>query len=145
LSPLQFGQLIWINALRSQGTLWLGTEISAMLIITAKVILAVMTIHTLELPMAQIKELCDRHQIIEFALFGSVLRDDFRPNSDIDVLISFAPNARKGLLTLAQIKHELEDLLGRNVDILTKKSIQQSHNPARSRNILNSAQVLYVA
>ncbi|MBW4514808.1 MAG: nucleotidyltransferase family protein [Timaviella obliquedivisa GSE-PSE-MK23-08B] len=104
-----------------------------------------MTIHTLELPMAQIKELCDRHQIIEFALFGSVLRDDFRPNSDIDVLISFAPNARKGLLTLAQIKHELEDLLGRNVDILTKKSIQQSHNPARSRNILNSAQVLYVA
>lgn len=104
-----------------------------------------MTIHPLEVPMAQIKELCDRHQIIEFALFGSVLRDDFQPSSDIDVLITFAPNARKGLLTLARIKHELEDLLGREVDISTKKSIEQSHNLTRSRHILNSAQILYVA
>lgn len=104
-----------------------------------------MTIQNLDLPIAQIKELCDRWQIIEFALFGSVLRDDFNPTSDIDVLITFAPNARKGLLTLAQIKHELEDLLGREVNILTKKSLEQSHNTSRSRNILQSAQVLYVA
>jgi uncharacterized protein len=104
-----------------------------------------MTIQNLDLPMAQIKELCDRWQIIEFALFGSVLRDDFKPTSDIDVLITFAPNARKGLLTLARIKHELEELLGREVDIVTKKSLEQSHNTSRSHNILQSAQVLYVA
>ena len=104
-----------------------------------------MSIQHLNLPMAQIKDLCDRWQITEFALFGSILRDDFQPTSDIDVLITFAPDARKGLLTLARIKHELEDLLGRDVDILTKKSIEQSHNVVRSRNILNSAQVLYVA
>jgi uncharacterized protein len=103
-----------------------------------------MTSQNLDLPIAAIKDLCDRWQIIEFALFGSVLRDDFRPTSDIDVLITFAPNARKGLLTLARIKHELEDLLGRDVDVLTKKSIEQSHNVARSHNILKSAQVLYV-
>jgi predicted nucleotidyltransferase len=104
-----------------------------------------MTIQNLDLPMAQIKELCDRWQIIEFAVFGSVLRDDFQPTSDIDVLITFAADARKGLLTLARIKHELEELLGREVDILTKKSIEQSHNTIRSHNILQSAQVLYVA
>jgi hypothetical protein len=104
-----------------------------------------MTTQNLNLPIVDIKKLCDRWQIAEFALFGSVLRDDFKPTSDIDVLITFAPNARKGLLTLARIKHELEDLLGRDVDILTKQSIEQSHNLSRSRNILKSAQVLYVA
>jgi uncharacterized protein len=104
---------------------------------------AMMT-QNLNLPIVEIKELCDRWQIVEFALFGSVLRDDFKPTSDIDVLITFAPNARKGLLTLARIKHELEDLLERDVDILTKQSIEQSHNLTRSRNILKSAQVLYV-
>ena len=71
-----------------------------------------MMIQNLDLPMVEIKELYDRWQIIEFALFGSVLRDDFQPTSDIDILIAFAPNTRKGLLSLARIKHELEDLLG---------------------------------
>jgi uncharacterized protein len=104
-----------------------------------------MTIQTLKLSMEQIKEFCDRWHIVEFAVFGSVLRDDFRSDSDIDVLITFAPDARKGLLTLARIKHELEELLGREVDILTKKSIEQSHNSIRKHNILQSAQVLYVA
>lgn len=99
----------------------------------------------LDIPINQIKILCDRWQIVEFALFGSVLRDDFNPTSDIDVLITFAPSASKGLLTLARIKHELEDLLGRDVDIATKKSIEQSYNVTRSQNILKSAQVLYVA
>jgi uncharacterized protein len=105
----------------------------------------VMMTQNLDLPMVEIKELCDRWKIVEFALFGSISRDDFQPTSDIDVLIAFAPNARKGLLSLSRIKHELEDLLGRDVDILTKQSIEQSHNLTRSRNILKSAQVLYVA
>ena len=104
-----------------------------------------MTIQNLDLPMAEIKVLCDRWHIVEFAVFGSVLRDDFQPTSDIDVLITLAPNTRKGLLTLAHIKHELEDLLGREVDLSTKKSIEQSQNQTRRHNILNSAQVLYVA
>ena len=104
-----------------------------------------MTLQNLDLPMAEIQNLCQRWQIVEFALFGSVLRDDFQPTSDIDVLVAFAPNAPKGLLTLARIKHELEDLLGREVDITTKKSIERSQNLTRSHNILNSAQVFYVA
>lgn len=105
----------------------------------------VMSSLAIDLPIAQIKEVCDRWQITEFALFGSVLRKDFSPISDIDVLVTFAPQARKGLLTLARIKHELENLLGRKVDIATRKSIEQSANPERRHNILSSAQVLYVA
>lgn len=104
-----------------------------------------MIIQNIDLSISQIKEICDRWQITEFALFGSVLRDDFNPTSDIDVLITFAPNARKGLLTLARIKHELEELFGREVDIATKKSIEQSQNTSRSHEILRSAQVIYVA
>jgi len=95
--------------------------------------------------MAQIKDLCQRKQIIEFALFGSVLRDDFKASSDVDVLITFAPHARKGLLTLAQIKLELEALLGREVDVLTKKSLENGRNLARCHNILESAKVLYAS
>jgi uncharacterized protein len=104
-----------------------------------------MLIQNLNLTTAQIKELCDRWQIIEFAVFGSVLRDDFKPTSDIDVLITFSPDARKGLLTLARIKHELEELVNREVDISTKKSIEQSQNTIRSHDILRSARVIYVA
>ena len=104
-----------------------------------------MALQNVQLPMAEIEDLCQRRQITEFALFGSILRDDFQPNSDIDVLLTFAPKARKGLLTLAQIKHELEELLGREVDILTKKSLENGQNQARCRNILESAKVIYVA
>lgn len=93
--------------------------------------------------MAQIKDLCKRKQIIEFALFGSALRDDFAASSDIDVLVTFAPEARKGLLTLAQIKLELEELFGREVDILTKRSLEHGRNLARCQSILESAKVLY--
>lgn len=72
-----------------------------------------------------IAELCDRWQITEFALFGSVLRDDFRPDSDIDVLVSFAPTAQRGLTETLQIRDELEALFGRPVDLLVKAAIDR--------------------
>ena len=74
-----------------------------------------MNTRKVNLPIDKISELCDRWQIAELAVFGSVLRDDFCPSSDIDVLITFTPEARKGLLTLVKIKHELEDLSGRKL------------------------------
>ncbi len=104
-----------------------------------------MAFRNISLPMAQIEDMCDRRKITELALFGSALREDFQASSDIDILITFAPGARKGLMTLAQIKHELEDLLGREVDILTKKSLKNGQNSVRCRSILESAKVLYVA
>lgn len=99
----------------------------------------------LQLPEDKLVEFCQRWKVSELALFGSVLRDDFRPDSDIDVLITFAPEAKRGLLTLAKMKHELEDLLGREVDLVSKPAIETSHNWIRRNEILGTAQVIYVA
>ncbi len=86
---------------------------------------------------------CQQWGITKMALFGSILRDDFRADSDIDLLITFAPNARQGLLTLAKIKHELESRLQRPVDLIPEASIQMSDNWIRQRDILSTAQTIY--
>jgi len=94
---------------------------------------------------ADLEEFCRRWDIAELSIFGSVLRNDFRPDSDIDILISYAPGKSKGLLAQVRIKDELEKLAGREVDVITKKSIEQSRNRLRRKEILGSAQVIYVA
>ena len=77
------------------------------------------------------------------ALFGSVLREDFQPDSDIDFLIAFDPNVPQGLLTLAKIKHQLEFILYRPVDIVIKDSIKTSENWIIRREILTNHQIIY--
>ncbi|XHX80082.1 MAG: nucleotidyltransferase family protein [Stenomitos frigidus ULC029] len=99
----------------------------------------------IQLPEDTIAEFYQRWKVSESALFGSVLRDDFRPDSDIDVLVTFAPDAKRGLLALATMKYELEDLLGRKVDLVSKRAIEMSHNWIRRNEILGTAQVIYVA
>ncbi|MEM9447295.1 MAG: nucleotidyltransferase domain-containing protein [Cyanobacteria bacterium P01_E01_bin.6] len=94
---------------------------------------------------ADLEEFCQRWDIAELSLFGSVLRNDFRSDSDIDILISYFPGKGKGLLALVRIKNELETLSGREVDVMTKQSIEQSRNELRRREILGKAQVIYVA
>ena len=91
----------------------------------------------------QIAQLCQQWNITELALFGSVLSDQFHADSDIDILIRFAPDARQGLLTLAKIKHDLEASTGRVVDIALKESIENSENWIRRHEILKTAQVIY--
>lgn len=91
----------------------------------------------------EIAQFCQHWNIIEMSLFGSVLSDRFHANSDIDILIRFAPSARQGLLTLAKIKHELENSIGREVDIAVKESIENSENWIRRQEILKTAQVIY--
>lgn len=86
---------------------------------------------------------CQRWGISAMALFGSILRDDFTKQSDIDILLTFEPNARQGLLTLVKIKHELEEQLHRPVDITIKESIETSENWIRRREILTTAQTIY--
>jgi predicted nucleotidyltransferase len=97
----------------------------------------------IELPREQIEDFCRRWQIVELSLFGSVLRDDFQPESDIDVLVSFAPDARSTLFDLVRIEDELADILGRKVDLVLKSGIERSENWIRKRAILESAQVVY--
>lgn len=91
-----------------------------------------------------IVEFCQRWQIEEFYLFGSVLRDDFRPDSDIDVMVKFSPDAHWGF-EIVSIKYGLEELFGRKVDLLTKASIEESHNWIRRKEILGTARLIYVA
>jgi uncharacterized protein len=96
------------------------------------------------LPQASIQEFCDRWQIIELSVFGSILRDDFRPDSDIDLLVSFAPTANWGLLEHSQMQQELEAMLGRSVDLISKRAIERSSNWIRRHEILSTAQTIYV-
>lgn len=97
------------------------------------------------LPMDKIADFCRRWQITEFALFGSVLRDDFRPDSDIDVLVTFAPGIRYSLIPYLTMIEEVESILERNVDFLSKRVIEDSHNYVRRKSILQSAKTIYVA
>ncbi|MEB3290691.1 MAG: nucleotidyltransferase family protein [Leptolyngbya sp.] len=72
----------------------------------------------------QLAEFCQRRHISQMALFGSVLRDDFHENSDIDMLVTFQPNAKVSLLDLVDMQYELEDLCHRKVDLLTKNPLK---------------------
>jgi len=94
------------------------------------------------IPRKKIAEFCKRWSINEFALFGSVLRADFRPDSDIDVLVSIDPKAHIGLLEIVQMQIELEKMFKRPVDLVEKEGLR---NPYRRREILRTAQVVYAA
>lgn len=104
-----------------------------------------MTITAIELPIESIAEFCHKWQVTEFALFGSVLREDFRADSDIDVLITFSPTAKRGLTETLQMRDELETIFERNVDLIVKTAIERSENWLRRKNILESAQTIYAA
>lgn len=88
---------------------------------------------------------CKRWKIREMAFFGSVIRDDFSPESDIDVLIDFQPDAQWSLFDLVRMEDELGATLGRRVEISTRSSIEQSQNWILRRSILDSAEVVYAA
>jgi len=94
------------------------------------------------LPRKKIAAFCQHWSIIEFSVFGSVLRDDFRPDSDIDVLVSIDPNAQISLFEIAQMQIELENLFKRPVDLVEKEGLR---NPYRRHEILSTAQVIYAA
>ncbi len=93
----------------------------------------------------QIASFCNNWQIVQFDLFGSVLRDDFRPDSDVDVLVTFAPDAKWSLFDLVHMQDELEQLFGRHVDLVERPAIEKSPNYIRRRNILSSAERIYAA
>jgi predicted nucleotidyltransferase len=78
-------------------------------------------------------------------LFGSVLREDFYPHSDIDILVSFEPQAKYSLFDIVHMQQELTHIFGRTVDLVEKESIEQSENYVRKRNILGSLEVIYKA
>ena len=88
-----------------------------------------------------VRAFCQRHRIRRLALFGSVLRDDFRPGSDVDVLVEFEPSARVGLLTLAGLELELGQLIGQAVDLNTPGFLNRHFRDQ----VLSEAEVVYDA
>lgn len=93
----------------------------------------------------EITRFCQQWHVTELALFGSILRDDFGPDSDVDLLVTFAPDYVYTLRDLLAMETELQTLLGRKVDLVVKQVIEASRNYIRRKNILNSAQVIYAA
>jgi hypothetical protein len=85
---------------------------------------------------------CRKWRIREFALFGSVLREDFGPGSDVDVLVTFEEDAPWNLWHIVEMKDELKEIFGREVDLLEKRALR---NPFRKREILQTHEVIYAA
>ncbi|HUS80336.1 MAG TPA: nucleotidyltransferase domain-containing protein [Armatimonadota bacterium] len=99
----------------------------------------------LDIEPAEIERFCQKWQVTELALFGSALRDDFRTNSDVDLLVSFAKDATWSLFDLVTMEDELSALLGREVDLVERSALEHSENYIRRRHILASAEPFYVA
>jgi uncharacterized protein len=96
----------------------------------------------IEIPRKAVADFCRRWRVTEMSLFGSVLRDDFRPDSDIDVLVRFAPDARHSVFDLMRMEKELAELFGRKVDLVDRGVVEASPNYIRRRHILESAEVI---
>jgi uncharacterized protein len=93
----------------------------------------------LDIDLDQIRVFCEKHHIRKLSLFGSVLRDDFGPDSDVDVLVEFEPGSGVTYLDLADMQFELEAMLGREIDLLTPRALSKYFR----QKVLNTAQVLY--
>ncbi|RLC72408.1 MAG: nucleotidyltransferase [Chloroflexi bacterium] len=93
----------------------------------------------IEIPADKIADFCRRHHIRSLSIFGSVLREDFGPDSDADVLVEFEPEAQVGFIALSQMQRELSELLQRPVDLVPKEGLKPKIREA----VLSSAEVVY--
>lgn len=100
---------------------------------------------SIDVPGDAIADFCRKWRITEFALFGSVLRDDFRPDSDVDVLLTFEEDAPWSLWDIVGLGEELEAMFGRRVDVAERPAVERSENYIRRRSILTSARTIYAA
>ena len=96
-------------------------------------------------PQQEIEEFCRRWKIVELSVFGSVLREDFRPDSDIDLLVRFDSGACWSLFDHARMERELGEILGREVDLVSRSAVERSPNWIRREEILSTARTLYAA
>jgi hypothetical protein len=97
------------------------------------------------IPGQKIEAFCRKWRVKEFSLFGSVIRDDFGPGSDVDVMVQFADDTRWGLSELGRMEQELEAIFGRKVDLITRRSVEENPNPIRRRHLLSEREILHVA
>ena len=95
----------------------------------------------IDIPFDMVKEICLRYQVGELALFGSVLRKDFRNDSDVDVLVEFKPDAQVGFLALSRMQRELAAIFQRPVDLVSKAGLK----PKIRQEVLSNMMVLYAS
>ncbi|NES01349.1 MAG: DNA polymerase subunit beta [Symploca sp. SIO1B1] len=88
-------------------------------------------------------DFCKQNQIQELSVFGSVIREDFTKTSDIDFLVVFDPKIKLSLMNLVNIQYQLEDKIGRKIDLIEKRSIEKSNNWIRRKNVLDTAIIIY--
>jgi len=99
----------------------------------------------ISIDMEDLRQFCRRWHITELSLFGSVLRHDFRPDSDVDILANFDPQVHHSLADLVTMQEEIETLFHRRVDLISKAGLERSRNYIRRQAILESARPIYVA
>ena len=102
------------------------------------------TTSSVSIPKDRLVDFCRRWKVAELSLFGSALREDFRPDSDVDLLVSFAPGVTWGFDDLLTMKEELQTLFGRAVDLVERRLVEASENYIRRKHILSHLEPLYV-
>jgi uncharacterized protein len=98
--------------------------------------------HGIDIPDDELAEFCRQWKVTELALFGSILCEDFGPDSDIDVLVTFQPEVAWSLWDILDMRDQLRELFGRNIDLIEKEALR---NPFRRHEILKSHKVVYAA
>ena len=97
----------------------------------------------IHVPDEAIEDFCRRWKIIQIEVFGSALREDFQPDSDVDLLVTFEKDARHSLFEIMHMEEEMAKLVGRPVDLIERAGVERSTNPYRRHAILSTAQVVY--
>jgi len=97
----------------------------------------------IEISQDRVCAFCRKWKVVELSLFGSVLRDDFGPESDVDVLVTFADDARWGLFDIGRMEDELRDIFGRDVDLVTRRAVEEGRNWIRRQHILEHLETVY--
>jgi len=93
----------------------------------------------------KIAAFCRRNHIRSLAFFGSVLRADFGPDSDVDVLVEFEHGQNHGLMDLVRMEEELTEMFGQKADLVERRAVERSENYIRRRHVLESVEEVYVA
>ncbi|MBI4357410.1 MAG: nucleotidyltransferase domain-containing protein [Gammaproteobacteria bacterium] len=101
-------------------------------------------VSNLSIPGQKVIQFCKKWHIIELALFGSILRHDFGPKSDIDVLVVFESRFKRDLFMHVKMQDELSRIVGRPVDLVSRKGIEKSQNLFKEKEILGKAKTIYV-
>ena len=104
-----------------------------------------MSVPAFDLPLEQIAEICRRYDVKQLELFGSILRENFLADSDVDLLVTFEEDSPIGLFEFADLQEELRALLGREVDLVSRRGVEKTENWIRRTEILKNTSSIYAA